>query len=137
METRNKFSAVTLALFALFGFFSVAFGAYIEHGLKAKVPTETFDYLMTALRYNQLYSVLGACVAFATLHSAWRWYHCINLSLICFVLGIVFFCFSIDVFAFYPHRGILHLAPVGGFCFMLGWLLLLVYVLQLLIRNKC
>ena len=64
METRNKFSAVTLALFALFGFFSVAFGAYIEHGLKAKVPTETFDYLMTALRYNQLYSVLGACVGF-------------------------------------------------------------------------
>ena len=52
----------------IFGFFSVAFGAYSEHGLRPKVSDEEFRMLMTAIRYNQInslmISVLGLIYSF-------------------------------------------------------------------------
>ena len=52
---------------AILGFISVAFGAYAEHGLKTQISAEHFDFIMTAVRYNQLYAIIISCIGLAVL----------------------------------------------------------------------
>ena len=56
-----------LIIGALLGFFSVAFGAYSEHGLRPKVSDEEFRMLMTAIRYNQINSLMISVLGLFTL----------------------------------------------------------------------
>jgi uncharacterized membrane protein YgdD (TMEM256/DUF423 family) len=62
----------------LLGLLSVVFGAFSEHALRPNVDAESFRFLMTAVRYNQVHAVallalaLGlALVSVSTLPSCW------------------------------------------------------------------
>ncbi|BCD91589.1 hypothetical protein fh0823_17280 [Francisella halioticida] len=46
---------MNLLIGVIFGFISVAFGAYAKHGLKTQISAEHFNFIMTALRYNKKY----------------------------------------------------------------------------------
>ena len=79
---------MTLIIGAIFGFISVAIGAYAEHGLKTHISSEHFNMLMTAIRYNQLYAILISIMGLISLttHNIANSIF-LKLSSILFILG--------------------------------------------------
>lgn len=107
------------------GFVSVAFGAYAEHALREPVGEEHFRFLMTAVRYNQVYAVVTLALALAaevgsplTRTHAFAW--CTAL----FIVGTVLFSGSIYVSVTFDLEGLLILTPLGGVTLIAAWALL-------------
>ena len=114
-----------LLIGALFGFLSVAFGAYSEHGLRPVVSEEEFRMLMTAIRYNQVNSVIICAIGLILLVpnrfprvSFFKW------SGILFIIGTVLFSFSIYLSVGLQIPSLVYVTPVGGITLMLSWLIL-------------
>ncbi len=111
----------------LLGFASVAFGSYAEHALRPAISEEHFRFLMTAVRYNQVYAVVTLALGLF-LHSeaplaqapALKW------SAAMFVVGTVLFSFSMYVSVTFGIEDLLLLAPFGGVSLMLAWTLLFI-----------
>ena len=85
-----------LVVGALLGFFSVAFGAYSDHGLRPKVSDEEFRMLMTAIRYNQVHALMiSALGLFTLLKKDFSKIHLFKQSGFLFIVGTILFSFSI------------------------------------------
>ncbi len=111
----------------LLGFVSVAFGAYSEHALRDAVTEEHFRFLMTAVRYNQVYAVVVLALGlFAHTDVALARAPALVWSAALFILGTVLFSFSIYMSVTFDLKGLLILTPVGGVTLMAAWALLLV-----------
>jgi uncharacterized membrane protein YgdD (TMEM256/DUF423 family) len=114
-----------LAIGAIFGFISVAFGAYAEHGLKGNLSPEHFEMLMTALRYNQTYAVVISTIGLIILSGGKLGDSIIlKISGYIFILGTLLFSFGIYISILFDIPQILRLAPIGGTTIMLGWITL-------------
>ena len=107
---------------ALLGFFSVAFGAYSEHGLRPKVSDEEFRMLMTAIRYNQVHALMISVLGLITLPSSFLNNHLFRRSGFLFILGTILFSFSIYTSVGLQIPSLLYLTPVGGITLMVSWL---------------
>ncbi|WP_265658933.1 DUF423 domain-containing protein [Francisella philomiragia] len=117
---------MNLIIGAILGFISVAFGAYAEHGLKSQISAEHFDFVMTAVRYNQAYAIVISGIGIALLSSK-SLARCLTLKLsnLFFIVGTILFSFSIYISVVYNIPIILKLAPLGGATLMIGWLMLI------------
>ncbi|MBK2095532.1 DUF423 domain-containing protein [Francisella philomiragia] len=117
---------MNLIIGAILGFISVAFGAYAEHGLKSQISAEHFEFIMTAIRYNQTYAILISGIGIALLSSK-SLSRCLTLKLsnLFFIVGTILFSFSIYISVVYNIPIILKLAPLGGTTLMIGWLMLI------------
>ena len=107
---------------ALLGFFSVAFGAYSEHGLRPKVSDEEFRMLMTAIRYNQVHALMISVLGLITLPSSFLNIHLFRRSGFLFILGTILFSFSIYTSVGLQIPSLLYLTPIGGITLMISWL---------------
>ena len=107
---------------ALLGFFSVAFGAYSEHGLRPKVSEEEFRMLMTAIRYNQVHALIISVLGLITLPSSFLNNHLFRWSGFLFIVGTILFSFSIYISIGLQIPSLLYLTPVGGITLMVSWL---------------
>lgn len=114
-----------LMIGAILGFVSVAFGAYAEHGLRDNLTEEHFRYLMTAIRYNQIYAVLICAIGLSFLSSG-RLANMISakISVFLYVIGTVLFSFSIYLSVTFDVPSLLNITPFGGITIMAAWLLL-------------
>lgn len=123
---------MNLVIGAILGFISVALGAYAEHGLKAQISAEHFDFIMTALRYNQIYAIVISCIGIALLSSR-NLAGCFTLKLssLLFIIGTIFFSFSIYISVIWNISDILRLAPIGGTILMLAWLSLAIAAISM------
>ena len=108
---------------AIIGAIGIAIGAFGAHGLKKVLPHDALVVYETGARY-QMYH------AFALLATAIL-YKEINTPAIiwagrCFITGTILFSGSLYVLALlWPNFGILGMiTPIGGTCFIFGWLLL-------------
>ena len=116
-----------LTIGSLFGFVSVAFGAFAEHGLKPNITEESFRFVMTAIRYNQIHAVLISAIGLALTCSdklmpiSW-----IHWSAWLFIAGIILFSFSIYLAVSLNIPALLKITPIGGITIMIAWLFLLV-----------
>ena len=110
---------------ALLGLISVAFGAFAEHGLKDTVSNEHFRFLMTAVRYNQIHSVIIAAIGLST-RSGGSWCDTRHLTWTgaAFIIGTVLFSFSIYLSVSLQIPFLVNLTPLGGITLMIGWLML-------------
>ena len=123
---------MVLMIGAFLGLFSVGFGAYSEHGLKPIITDEEIRYLMTAIRYNQVNSVMISSIGIARLSSH-------KLSSIpsfiwsgrVFVTGAILFSFSIYLSVFLNIKELTYITPFGGITLMAAWALLFFSALQL------
>ena len=107
---------------ALLGFFSVAFGAYCEHGLRPKVSDEEFRMLMTAIRYNQVHALIISILGLITLPSSFLNIYLFRRSGFFFIAGTILFSFSIYSSVGLQIPSLLYLTPVGGIILMVSWL---------------
>jgi uncharacterized membrane protein YgdD (TMEM256/DUF423 family) len=116
-----------LIIGAFLGLFSVAFGAYAEHGIKPHITEDQVRSLMTALRYNQINSVVITAIGLALCSSdklksmaALKW------SGIIFIAGAFIFSFTIYLSIVLNIPKLTFATPVGGVTLMAGWLSLIV-----------
>ncbi|MEY8767984.1 DUF423 domain-containing protein [Francisella philomiragia] len=117
---------MNLIIGAIFGFISVAFGAYTEHGLKSQISAEHFEFIMTAIRYNQIYAIVISSIGLVLLSDKKLAQSLLlKLSNLFFIVGTTLFSFSIYISVVYNITIILKLAPFGGTALMIGWLMLI------------
>jgi uncharacterized membrane protein YgdD (TMEM256/DUF423 family) len=80
------------------------------------------NQVLTAVRYHQFYaffiSVVGMYLHLQT-HVRYKKWLLFVASL--FIIGTICFSFSIYLSAIFNILWVLHLAPLGGLLFMLGW----------------
>ena len=113
---------------AFFGFFSVFYGAHIEHTLRELVSEEQYRQLMTGIRYNQLNSIIICSIGLAVLSDIVilqsRLLQAAGYS---FITGTLLFCFGIYASISLDLPQVVYFTPVGGLIIMLSWLLLFVF----------
>ena len=105
----------------LLALLAVGLGAFGAHAIKGQVSPEMMAVFETGNRYH-IYHALGLLVAGSGLKEygntlfrkgAWS-----------FLLGILIFSGSLYTLALSEIRWLGALTPLGGICFLLGWLLL-------------
>ncbi|HEY5567681.1 MAG TPA: DUF423 domain-containing protein [Gammaproteobacteria bacterium] len=99
---------------------ATALGAYASHGLEGVLTARALASLETAIEY-QFYHGLGLLAA-AILADRYPERKLFWAAGGLFVAGIVLFCGSIYLITFGGPAGASRAAPVGGICFMAGWL---------------
>lgn len=104
---------------------AVLAGAFGAHALRTRVPLDLLVVFETAARY-QMYHALGlvavALLAERTSHAGVRaagWL---------FVAGTVAFCGSLYALSLTGIRTLGAVTPVGGLCFIAGWIALAIGV---------
>jgi len=110
-----------LMIGALSGAMSVAADAFGSHGLRAKLEPRLLEVFETAARYQMYHALALIAVAWA----ATRWPgSTINASGWLFVAGTVIFSGSLYAYTLTGTRTFAMITPIGGVCFVLGWILL-------------
>ena len=114
---------------------AVALGAFGAHGLKPKLSIEQLQTYETAVKY-QFYHVF-ALIVVGILMQIFP-----NLKLALagdfFLTGIILFCGSLYLLACKDLLGLQSISkfigpitPLGGLCFIIGWVILFVKVLRM------
>jgi uncharacterized membrane protein YgdD (TMEM256/DUF423 family) len=114
MLTRKDDAAYWIAVAALLGLMAVALGAIASHAL-------TDPQAIGAIEKAALYQLIHAVVLLFAVQlsgAAARW------SRWLFLIGILLFCGSIEVKYLFDFRAATVVAPTGGVCLMLGWIML-------------
>jgi uncharacterized membrane protein YgdD (TMEM256/DUF423 family) len=112
---------------AVLALLAVAFGAFGAHVLEPRIGADRLATFETAARYQMYHALALLLVALAFDRLAagpalW--------SGRLFVAGMLFFCGGLYGLALGAPRWFGAVAPVGGLCFMTGWLLLAVAALR-------
>jgi uncharacterized membrane protein YgdD (TMEM256/DUF423 family) len=116
------------------GFFSVAAGAFGDHWVKPQLvqwhgdaAASHIENWQTAARYL-MYHALACCVL-GCLPAA-RSTRTVAISGSCFVAGGLLFSGGLWGYALTGARPLVHIVPLGGVAFLVGWLALLVVAFQ-------
>lgn len=104
---------------ALFGFLAVALGAFGAHALRSRLDPHALEIWRTAALYHLVHAVAMLAVALAgpRLRAG-------KLVCLLFGAGIVVFGGTLYVLAATGMRWLGGVTPIGGLCFMAGWLVL-------------
>jgi uncharacterized membrane protein YgdD (TMEM256/DUF423 family) len=110
----------------LFGALGVALGAYSAHGLEnfllkqnleVAVVAKKLEQCDIAVRYHLLHAV--ALLALGSFRCRGR---LLNSAAIFWTLGICLFCGGLYSMVFLNRMGHPAIIPLGGVCFLIGWL---------------
>jgi uncharacterized membrane protein YgdD (TMEM256/DUF423 family) len=115
------------AVGAFAGAIGVALGAFGAHALKARVTEDLLSVFETGVRYQMYHALALLAVAWAAERWAGGW---VNASGWLFTLGIFMFSGSLYLMTFTGARWLGAITPVGGLCFILGWIALAVAALR-------
>jgi len=107
-------------------FLGVAAGAFGAHALKDTVPPELLIVYETGVRYQLIHAVALLAVGLAAaVRPAGGWAIPIGL----FTAGTVLFSGSLYALALSGVRWLGAVTPLGGVCFLVGWLAVIWIVL--------
>ncbi|ACT07999.1 MULTISPECIES: DUF423 domain-containing protein [Dickeya] len=121
-------SRFMLIFAAVSGFVYVALGAFGAHVLSKSLGEVEMSWLHTGLQY-QAFHTLAILVLSVAMHqraSVWFYWSAAFLA-----LGTLLFSGSLYCLALSHLKLWVFVTPVGGFCFLTGWLLLLIGALRL------
>ena len=116
-----------IKLFLLAGSFfcmlSVILGAFAAHGLKSRLSDYAIGIFKTAAEYQMVHGL--ALIAVAILIKLG-----INLSMAggFFIAGTLLFSGSLYLLALTGLKWLGPITPLGGLCFIIGWIVILVQV---------
>lgn len=115
---------IFLMIGAISGFLSVAIGAFAAHGLKQVLLPAAIETVKTAAQY-QMYHALALLLV-----GIWVSYKPATGGLkaagLAFILGSFLFSGSLYALALGAPGWLGPVTPLGGVCFLIGWLLLAV-----------
>ena len=111
-----------LVIAAISGFFAVVIGAFAAHGLKKTLAPELIEVVKTGVQY-QMYHALALLLV-----GLWLNHKPVVPGLkaggLAFILGSLLFSGSLYALALGAPRWLGPVTPLGGLCFLIGWLLL-------------
>lgn len=118
---------------AMLGAIAVAFGAFGAHGLKQLAPAETIQFFQTGVQYQMYHAIalLVTGILYERFPNKFT-----KLAGSFFLIGILLFSGSLYLLAIFKATEIAGLSkigvitPVGGLCFISGWLLLFAGMLK-------
>lgn len=107
----------------IFCMLSVMLGAFAAHGLKSRLSEYSLGVFKTAAEYQMVHGL--ALIAVAILI---KWG--INLSWAggFFIMGTLLFSGSLYLLALTGMKWLGPITPLGGLCFIIGWIVILVQV---------
>ena len=114
-----------LLLAALSGFMAVAFGAFGSHGLKHIATPEMIAIFNLGVEYQFYHTFALIAVAFS---GHWLQSRLIDWAGYLFIVGILLFSGSLYLYALLGTKWTGPITPLGGVCFLLGWLFIAVAV---------
>lgn len=113
---------------AISGFVLVAFGAFGAHVLSQSLGQTEMEWLHTGLEYQAYHTLAIIGLGAAMLRRANIWFYWSSAFL---ALGTVLFSGSLYCLALSHLRFWVFVTPAGGFCFLIGWFLMLIGALRL------
>ena len=105
----------------------VLLGAFGAHGLRDRVTPEMLAVFETGVRYHLVHGLALLAVAWATTQWPNTW---ITASGWLFVAGIAIFSGSLYLLSITGVRWLGAITPIGGLCFVAGWLILALSVMR-------
>jgi uncharacterized membrane protein YgdD (TMEM256/DUF423 family) len=118
---------------SVFAMVAVILGAFGAHALKSKLSSDQLQIFETGVRYQMYHSFAILILALLNQRSGIA----VNYSGLFFILGILLFSGSLYLLACREIMGIDSwkkilgpITPIGGLCFIMGWILLLVSALK-------
>ena len=105
----------------LFGFVGVGAGAFGAHALRARVPADLLAVFETGARYQMYHALALLAVALVASRAPSGAVHTAGWL---FVAGIVIFSGSLYALALSGVRVLGAITPIGGVCFLAGWIAL-------------
>ena len=122
-----------LVVAGIYGILSVILGAFGAHAFKEILSPEKLVSFETGVRYQMYHAIIlliiGLTLSFSSPLERW--------AAICFIIGVIFFSFSIYFLTFAEHwnlnlRFLGPITPIGGLFLIAGWGLLIIFF----IKNK-
>lgn len=110
-----------LTIGALSGAISVAAGAFGAHALRDKVEPRLLEVFETAARYQMYHALALLAVGVVAARTAGSL--AVSAGWL-FVVGTVFFSGSLYAMTFTGLRILGAITPIGGVCFIAGWVCL-------------
>ena len=112
---------ILLIIGSLFAALSVLLGAFGAHALKNRLSIEDLTIFEIAVRY-QMYHALGLlCMGVVGFYLTEK---LVSIPAYFMILGIIIFSGSLLLLVFTNLRWFGAITPIGGFCLIIGWLLL-------------
>lgn len=105
----------------------VALGAFGAHGLKSRVTADLLAVFETGVRYQMYHALALLAVGWIATRTPGPW---VSASGWLFLAGIVIFSGSLYVMTLTGAKWLGAITPLGGLCFILGWLVLAVSVMK-------
>ena len=112
---------------ALFAGLAVAAGAFGAHALRDRLEPDMLAIFETGARYQMYHAMALMMLGVISTRVENIW---IKFSGLSFVLGTVLFSGSLYLLTLYEQKVFGFVTPVGGVFLILGWLFLVVSVLQ-------
>ena len=112
-----------LIISAVSGFTAVAIGAFGAHGLREKLSAEMLEVYKTGVLYQFFHTIVLLILSLNNFIKG-------KIASIFFLAGIILFSFSLYLYSTSGIRFFAMITPVGGVCFLIGWLWLIVEVIR-------
>ena len=121
-------SRFMLIFAAISGFIFVALGAFGAHVLSKTMGVAEMGWIHTGLQYQAFHTlaIFGLAVAMQRRISIWFYWSSVFMA-----LGTVLFIGSLYCLALSHLRLWAFVTPVGGVCFLAGWVLMLIGAIRL------
>lgn len=126
-------SRFMLVFAAISGFTFVALGAFGSHVLSKTLGATELGWLHTGLEYQAFHTlaILALAVAMQQRTNLWFYWSSVFLA-----LGTVLFSGSLYCLALSHLKLWVYVTPIGGACFLVGWILILIGALRLKRKAK-
>ena len=121
-------SRAMLIFSAMSGLFYVAFGAFGAHVLSESLGSAEMAWIKTGLEYQGFHTLAIVGMAAVMLRRTNIWFYWSSALL---ALGTVLFSGSLYCLALSHLHMWVFVTPLGGTCFLAGWILMLIGALRL------
>ena len=115
---------ITVTFAALSGAISIGLGAFGAHALRESLEPRSLETFQTGVSYQMSHSL--ALLLVAVLVNQWGRTIALDVSVYAFMAGILLFSGSLYGLALTDLKWLGPVTPIGGVCFIVGWLSLLV-----------
>lgn len=117
-----------VAIAAISGFLAVVIGAFAAHGLSRWLPLSAVETVKIGVQYQFYHTLALLFVALWLTHKPDA--KGLKAAGLAFILGMLLFSGSLYALALGAPRWLGPITPLGGLCFLFGWLLLLIDALR-------